>query len=235
MLPDTVAVGLPRRSLTAAERSRVLKPKDAWWTVIAIDPVAIRVLPWLRDVRWVTPTRITMLSGVVGVLALLAFAAGAVIAGGVLYELRFLLDCLDGKLARLRGTSSRLGALLDVLLDVTLTTSAYAVVAAAAAPALATPIVGLALLEAWARERRAAAASGRVAAAPAGDRPWHRLVIAPSTVDVEALVLFIVPVVAWRAERFALWLAVGMLALVCLDHLRVVVTAAARSVPPADV
>jgi phosphatidylglycerophosphate synthase len=69
----------------------------------------------------VTPNQITLLT-------LVVFAAGAallalwpgwralVIAAGVI-ELSYVLDCVDGQLARLKGTSSPVGAHLDFLMD----------------------------------------------------------------------------------------------------------------------
>lgn len=209
-----------RRSLSAEERRQAVKPVDAWWTVLVVDPLALRVLPWLRDLRRVTPTGLTVAGGGFGVLALLLFVSGHPVLAGLAYEVRFLLDCLDGKLARLRGTTSAFGAALDVLLDVVLTTLAYGVVASLVAPGLTPWVVGVAVFEAWARERRAAVAAGRPATPVAPRRT--RLALAPSTVDAESLALFVVPVVAWSLESWALWAAFALLCLVCLDHVRVV-------------
>jgi phosphatidylglycerophosphate synthase len=223
-------------SLSEQERRQAVKPVDAWWTVLVVDPVVLRVLPLVRNVRWVTPTGVTVAGGAFGVLAIVLFLTGHPVLAGISYELRFLLDCLDGKLARLRGTTSSFGAMLDVLLDVVLTTIAYGVVAELTTPELATTLVGLSLFEAWARERRAAAAAGKAAgkaaastadASPAKPRRT-RLAIAPSTVDVESLALFVFPVVAWQYEDVAVYAAIAVLGLVCLDHLRVVLTAAWR-------
>ena len=38
--------------------------------------------------------------------------------GGVLFLLRFFVDCMDGKVARAQGTSSTRGAALDLAADV---------------------------------------------------------------------------------------------------------------------
>ncbi|MGQ0432028.1 MAG: CDP-alcohol phosphatidyltransferase family protein [Microthrixaceae bacterium] len=210
------------RALSPAERRQVVKPIDAWWTVLAIDPVAVRILPLLRNVRWITPIGVTVLGGLFGVLAIVLFLVGQPLAAGIAYELRFLLDCVDGKLARLRGTTSSFGALLDVLLDVLLTTTAYAVVAELTIPSLTPLITGLALFEAWSRERAVAARAGR-----AGDDPPQtprarrtRLAPAPSTVDVETLALFVVPVLCWKHEDIAIVVTGVMLALVCFGHIR---------------
>jgi phosphatidylglycerophosphate synthase len=208
-------------SLSDAELRLVLKPRDAWWTVLVVDPLAVRLLPFLRRARLITPTLITIGSGVLGVGALVCFALRRPVLGAVLYELRFLLDCLDGKLARLLGTTSTFGARLDVLLDVSVTTAAYALVAAVTTSGLTAVITGLSLFEAWSRGQRENVRAG-------GPRPpvvlRHRLVVAPSTVDVETLTLFVFPLFAWHHERVAIIIACAMLGLIAVDHVRVVLT-----------
>jgi hypothetical protein len=51
--------------------------------------------------------------------AVLAFARGwpALLVGVALLEFAYVLDCVDGQLARLRGTSTPIGAHLDFLMD----------------------------------------------------------------------------------------------------------------------
>src|SRR6266545_3449006 len=51
--------------------------------------------------------------------ALMALAPGwsGLIASAVVIELSYVLDCVDGQLARLKGTSSPVGAHLDFLMD----------------------------------------------------------------------------------------------------------------------
>uniref|UniRef100_UPI003F493250 CDP-alcohol phosphatidyltransferase family protein n=1 Tax=Nonomuraea bangladeshensis TaxID=404385 RepID=UPI003F493250 len=39
------------------------------------------------------------------------------VAGAVLYHLSFVLDCMDGKIARLKGTGTVLGGWLDYVFD----------------------------------------------------------------------------------------------------------------------
>lgn len=96
------------------------KPRDSWWTVLLVDPVAGRLVRAATPYRWVTPDRITAVAFLLGLGAAAAFLAGGpgwLAAGAVLYHLGFVLDCVDGKVARLRGTSSVLGGWLDFLLD----------------------------------------------------------------------------------------------------------------------
>ncbi len=77
-------------------------------------PIALK----LKDVRLVTPNRLTLLSFFVsGVLAPLFILKGELLFSGILVYVGALLDSLDGDLARVRGISSKEGAILDAVLD----------------------------------------------------------------------------------------------------------------------
>ena len=67
-----------------------------------------------------TPNQVTFASLAVALLAAGCFAAGersTYVAGAVLLQLSFGLDCADGQLARLTGTFSVLGGWLDAMFD----------------------------------------------------------------------------------------------------------------------
>jgi hypothetical protein len=72
----------------------------------------------------ITPDQVTIGSAIVGLLsgAVMAVAVWRspwwVAAGGLVLILSILLDCADGQLARLRGTSSPVGRILDGTMDV---------------------------------------------------------------------------------------------------------------------
>ena len=99
---------------------RTRKPKDILWNRFVARPLAAVLLVPLRATS-ITPNQVTLLT-------LVVFAAGAamlalwpgwralVIAASVI-ELSYVLDCVDGQLARLKGTSSPVGAHLDFLMD----------------------------------------------------------------------------------------------------------------------
>ncbi len=105
-------------------RARTYKTRDSWWTVLLVDPVASRLTRWVAPYRWFTPNRITMMGFLTGLLAAAFFALGGVrdnhwwlVAGALAYHVSFLLDCVDGKIARLNGTGSVFGAWLDYIFD----------------------------------------------------------------------------------------------------------------------
>ena len=71
---------------------------------------------WTR----VTPNQITWAALVLGLGAAACFAQGDwqwLVAGAVVYHVSFILDCMDGKLARLTGKGSAFGAWLDYIFD----------------------------------------------------------------------------------------------------------------------
>ena len=136
-------------------QATINKPVDSWWTVLVIDPIAMRVVPALVPLRWVTPNGLTVVALALGVGAGVAFLWGPLWVGAVLFQLRFLFDCLDGKLARARGAGSARGAALDLTTDVVTITWCYAalalrvVLAGSAHVALIAAIVGMVNVFAW--------------------------------------------------------------------------------------
>ncbi len=52
-----------------------------------------------------------------GVVSAGCFATGSLVAGAVLFYLSFTVDCMDGKIARLKGTGSPFGLWLDYVGD----------------------------------------------------------------------------------------------------------------------
>ncbi len=96
------------------------KRRDNFWTEWVSRPPAA-VLVWLLKDTRVTPNQVSF-------LAILVAAAGAatlitwrthagLIAAGLILQLAYIIDCVDGQLARLTGRTSPVGALLDFMLD----------------------------------------------------------------------------------------------------------------------
>ncbi|GAB3118785.1 hypothetical protein GCM10027160_31550 [Streptomyces calidiresistens] len=96
------------------------KKRDAWWTVLLVDPVATPLVRWTAIHTRLTPDAITWLALFLGLGAAACFALADwqwLLLGALLYHLSFVLDCMDGKLARLTGTGSIFGAWLDYVFD----------------------------------------------------------------------------------------------------------------------
>ncbi|MEV0617346.1 CDP-alcohol phosphatidyltransferase family protein [Nonomuraea sp. NPDC050404] len=93
------------------------KRRDSWWTVYFVDPVACRVaLPVANRTR-MTPNELTVFSLVLGTVSAACFMANQLIAGACFFYLSFMIDCVDGKIARLKGTGTPFGLWLDYVGD----------------------------------------------------------------------------------------------------------------------
>jgi GNAT superfamily N-acetyltransferase len=99
---------------------RTRKPKDIFWNRFVARPVAALVLVPLQRAP-VTPNQVTFASLLLFAVAMAVFLAmpgwRGLGLGVALLELSYVLDCVDGQLARLRGTSTPVGAHLDFLMD----------------------------------------------------------------------------------------------------------------------
>ncbi|MFW5420164.1 CDP-alcohol phosphatidyltransferase family protein [Nocardiopsis sp. CNT-189] len=101
-------------------RERTYKSRDAWWTVFLVDPLAARLVVWTANRTDITPNQITFGAGVLGLGSAVAFAMADwpwLVLGAVLFHLSFVLDCMDGKIARLKGNGSVFGAWVDFVFD----------------------------------------------------------------------------------------------------------------------
>lgn len=110
---------MPRYTIAEA-RERALKPRDSWWTILVVDPVALPMAVAIANRTRITPNQLTGISLLTGIGAAWLFllgTRGALVAGALAYYVSFLFDCLDGKVARLKETRSAVGAWLDYGLD----------------------------------------------------------------------------------------------------------------------
>jgi phosphatidylglycerophosphate synthase len=90
----------------------VEEPVDVWIHRPLAHVVARACFP-----LGISPNAITLLSIVAGVAAGVALVWDRVLVGGVLLFASVVLDCADGQLARMRGTSSAFGRMLDGTAD----------------------------------------------------------------------------------------------------------------------
>lgn len=85
-----------------------------------MDPVAVRLTRLLANRTSLTPDQLTAGAFALGLVAAGCFLLATprwLTAGAGAYTLSFLLDCTDGKLARLTGRCTVFGAWLDYTLD----------------------------------------------------------------------------------------------------------------------
>src|SRR5262249_14494350 len=115
----------PRRMSMWSEVAEIYrtskKKKDInfWTEWVCRPPAAIFV--WLLRSTPVTPNQVTFAATVVAAGSAALFIAlpgwwGAIVAA-LVFELSFVLDCVDGQLARIRQQASAIGHHLDFLMD----------------------------------------------------------------------------------------------------------------------
>jgi phosphatidylglycerophosphate synthase len=99
---------------------RTRKKNDLLWNRFVARPLAAVLLVPLERTA-ITPNQVTLATLVVfaAAAAIIALSPGwsALLVGVGLLEFAYVLDCVDGQLARLRGTSTPIGAHLDFLMD----------------------------------------------------------------------------------------------------------------------
>jgi phosphatidylglycerophosphate synthase len=109
------------------------KKRDNFWTEWISRPPAA-VLVWMLQRTSITPNQVSFLAIAVAVggCATLIFWRTwlGLIVGGLVLQLAYVIDCVDGQLARLKSMTSPVGALLDFMLD---EVKAFMVIASAAA------------------------------------------------------------------------------------------------------
>lgn len=113
------------RFTLAQVKEETYKARDAWWTVFLVDPLAGRMVVWTANRTNITPNQLTLGAGVLGLLSAVCFAAPPfveadwawLLLGALLFHLSFVLDCMDGKIARLKGTGSIFGSWVDFVFD----------------------------------------------------------------------------------------------------------------------
>ena len=212
--------------MTEAGVARGGKDRDYWWTVLVVDPIAFPVARFLARKRLLTADQVTVLSLLVGVASGFAYAREGrvgLIVGAVLFFSSFVLDCVDGKLARALGTSSPKGRVLDELADAGRRTSAAVGLAVhvwdAGGASFWWPVAYALLsflfaeLSGGTRAEPATMVGGRWADALAR----RRLLPTPGTPDIGALVFIFGPLTGWIVPVFVIGCA-----LICIGIMIVV-------------
>lgn len=101
--------------VTLADVERVL-PLKSWWAVLAVLPLVRPLTVLVVNRTRITPNAITVTSLVLRVFAALAFFLADrpwLAAGACAFYFAYVLDCMDGAVARLRKQSSEFGRFLD--------------------------------------------------------------------------------------------------------------------------
>jgi phosphatidylglycerophosphate synthase len=92
----------------------------SWWAVFGVLPLANRLVVLVCNYTELTPNQITSVSSAFRLLAALCFLGGGrwgLVAGALCYYLAYVIDCIDGPVARLKGRISAFGRYFDHLSD----------------------------------------------------------------------------------------------------------------------
>jgi phosphatidylglycerophosphate synthase len=96
-----------------------VKATDGFFTTFFVSPYSKYIARWAAR-RGITPNQVTTFSMALGLATAAAFALGSragYVAGAVLLQAAFTLDCVDGQLARYTMSFSKFGAWLDSIFD----------------------------------------------------------------------------------------------------------------------
>jgi phosphatidylglycerophosphate synthase len=193
-----------------------VKSEDGFFTTFFVSPYSKYVARWAAR-RGIAPNTVTATGLAVGLGAAAAFAVGsrpALVAGAVLLQLAFALDCVDGQLARYTGRMSALGGWFDAMSDRVKEFAVYAGLAVGSARAFDDYVWGLAVAAltvqsvrqlmdlGFARSRRDARGGvARLSTALDVRRPWTRWVRRTVVLPIgERLLLVSVTAAVFRPE-----------------------------------
>jgi phosphatidylglycerophosphate synthase len=108
-----------RRDEARAKLGSAVKADDSLFPTFFVSPYSKYLARFAARRGW-APNAITVVSFAVGAAAASSFAVGSratLIAGAVLLQVSFTLDCVDGQLARYTRRFSDFGGWLDSMLD----------------------------------------------------------------------------------------------------------------------
>ncbi len=92
----------------------------SWWASFGVLPLANRLVVLVCNYTELTPNQITAISSAFRLLSALCFLGGSrwgLVAGALCYYLAYVIDCVDGPVARLKGKTSTFGRYFDHLSD----------------------------------------------------------------------------------------------------------------------
>ena len=106
-------------SFTLKDIEKVL-PMKTWYASIFVLPISKRISLFFINNRIFTPNQITLFGFLLKLLTAVMFIFGSynnLIIGAVSYYFAYILDCVDGSVARLTNQASEFGRYLDHISD----------------------------------------------------------------------------------------------------------------------
>ena len=99
---------------------KTFKPREEWWSRVFATPIAHFILLGTADCTFITPNRLTLLSFMLTMVTATLIVIGStenLIWAGTILQIAYIIDCMDGQLARYRQVTSKMGSFLDKLSD----------------------------------------------------------------------------------------------------------------------
>jgi phosphatidylglycerophosphate synthase len=97
-----------------------LKPADSWFNLYIARPLAAPIVAMLYRTP-VTPNQVTFFATLIMLAAMITLmiipGKWGLCLGVIGLEFSYILDCVDGQLARIKKQSSEVGGLLDFMMD----------------------------------------------------------------------------------------------------------------------
>lgn len=116
---EAAADEMSRRDEEALLLDSAVKANDSFFTAYLVSPWSKYLARFAARRGW-TPNALTAVSFTIGLVAAAAFAYGTrvgLVAGAVLLQVSFVIDCIDGQVARYTRSFSNLGGWLDSVFD----------------------------------------------------------------------------------------------------------------------
>ncbi len=109
-----------KNNFTLGDIEEALRLKT-WWASAVILPFARRISLFLANYTEISPNAVTFISFVMRILSALLFFTGEykyIVVAAFLFEFAYVLDCVDGCIARLKEKISTTGAFFDHVTDI---------------------------------------------------------------------------------------------------------------------
>ncbi len=106
------------KAITLKDIEYVL-PLKTWYASIFVLPIAKILILFFSKRKILTPNQITLIAFLFRIITAIMFLQRYFIWGSIFYYLAYVLDCVDGSVARLTNKTSNFGRYLDHVSDLT--------------------------------------------------------------------------------------------------------------------
>jgi phosphatidylglycerophosphate synthase len=116
---DAALADLATRDEDRLAVDSAVKETDGFFTTFLVSPYSKHIARFAARRGW-TPNQMTTVSMLIGIASAASFATGSragMVAGALLLQAAFAIDCVDGQLARYTLNFSKVGAWLDSVFD----------------------------------------------------------------------------------------------------------------------